>query len=463
MIRIFRHYIPKWLLILGTTEALILFGSIYLGVAFPLLDDFNPTDKLVVGGVWGKGLGYASLMMLLLACVGLYQRGLRDDLRGLMLRIGVAFCAGLVPMVLVLSLLPHLSIGSQGFALAFVTSVTGVVLFRTIMYRYSDLSVFKRRVLVLGTGELACEVDRLRRRSDWQDMVLVGFVPMEGEEIEVRESMVLVRKTTLRKLALEHRVDVIVVAVKERGTHFPVNQILDCKMSGIEVLELLTFYERATGKLNLEALNPGAMIFADGFIQAVIKSYVHRGFDLVVSLGMLLVVWPILLATAGAIWLESRGGPVLYRQIRVGRNNRPFEILKFRSMRVDAERGGAQWATIADERVTTVGDFLRKTHLDELPQLINVLKGEMSFVGPRPERHEFVEELTKKIGFYSLRHRVNPGITGWAQICYPYGASTKDAREKLQYDLYYIKNYSLFLDVMILIQTAQVILWGKGR
>jgi len=235
-------------------------------------------------------------------------------------------------------------------------------------------------------------------------------------------------------------------------------------MDGIQIVDVVGFFERQTGRINVDALNPSTMVFADGFIQAVLKSYVHRVFDLLISISVLIITLPIMLVAAILIWLESRcREPVLYRQTRVGRNGKLFRILKFRSMSVDAETsGGARWAVPGDTRITPVGGLLRNSRIDELPQLINVLKGEMSFVGPRPERPEFVDDLVNEIPFYDLRHRVNPGITGWAQICYPYGASREDAKDKLEYDLYYIKNYSLFLDLTILIQTAQVILWGKG-
>ena len=222
-----------------------------------------------------------------------------------------------------------------------------------------------------------------------------------------------------------------------------------------------SFFEQQTGKIKIEALSPSTIIFADGFVQAILKTYAHRAFDIVISVGMLLLVWPIMAITALLIWLED-GTPVMYRQMRVGRDHRDFQILKFRSMGTDAEKDGAVWAVSGDARVTRVGRFIRKSRIDELPQLINVIRGDMSFVGPRPERPQFVAELEKKIPYYRVRHRVNPGITGWAQISYPYGASDRDAMEKLQFDLYYIKNYSLFLDIMILLQTAQVILWGKG-
>ena len=318
--------------------------------------------------------------------------------------------------------------------------------------------------MVLGTGKLAAQVEQLRRRSDWRDMVLVGYVYMPGEGVEVDEHKVLHVDSSLLDLARERDVEEIVVGIEDRREHFPISQILDCKMSGVQVIDLVAFFERTNGKINIDALKPTAMIFADGFVHAVVKGYAHRALDLLVSLLVLALTWPIMCLTAIAILIESRGrGPILYRQVRVGRNNRHFEILKFRSMAVDAEEsGGARWAASEDRRVTRVGTLIRNLRIDELPQLINVVKGEMSFVGPRPERPKFVAELARRIPYYNLRHRVNPGITGWAQICYPYGASEHDAKEKLQYDLYYIKNYSLFLDIMILIQTAQAILWGKG-
>jgi len=462
MIRIFRHYIPKSLIILGASEAFILFTSIYLGVTVRIFD-FNPTDKLLVGDIWTKALLYTTVMMFLMATMGLYQRGPRDDLRGVLFRVGVAFLLGLLVMAAVITLAPPLSTGSAAFTVSFVTSSVGIMVFRVLIRQYTEHDIFKRHILVLGTGKLARQVEELRRRTDWRDTVLVGFVHVRGERDTLEQERVLHIKTSLLHLAIEHRVNEIIVAVEERRAHFPVNEILDCKMSGIQVVDMVTFFEKQTGKLKLDALSPSAMIFSDGFIQAVLKGYIHRGFDMCVSLFILLLAWPVMLVAALAIFLESGGsGPIFYRQVRVGRNGRRFSILKFRSMSVGAEKDGAQWAKEQDARVTRVGGLIRKTRIDELPQLINVFRGDMSFVGPRPERPEFVTELEEQIPYYELRHRVNPGITGWAQICYPYGASAQDAKEKLQYDLYYIKNYSIFLDITILIQTAQVILWGQG-
>jgi len=463
MVRIFRHYVPKTLVILGGSELAILLGSVYLGVTLRLLD-FNPTDKLMVGNVWPKAVAYALSMMVLMAGVGLYRRGLRGDLRGVMFRVGTAFLAGLLLMLLGLAVFPEWSVGSRAFTVAFGCSAFGVFGFRALVFRYSSAEVFKRRVVVLGAGRQAAQIERLRRKSDWASMTLVGFIDCEEEDRVVSESRLIKAEGTLRDTLSCHGADELVVAVADRRQGFPVSEILDCKMSGIQVVDVLGFFEQQSGKIQLAALRPSSLIFADGFIQAVLRSSLHRGFDLLVSGAFLALAWPLMLATAAAIWCESGGrGPVLYRQVRVGKNGVPFGILKFRSMRVDAESGGKpRWADATDARVTRVGALIRKLRIDELPQLVNVLKGQMSFVGPRPERPEFVAELAAKIPYYQLRHRVNPGITGWAQISYPYGASVRDAREKLQYDLYYIKNYSLFLDLTILLQTAQVVLWGQG-
>ena len=460
MIRLFRHYIPRSLFVLGTFEAIILFGSTYLGVSITVLG-FNPTEKLLVGAVWPKALAYTVLVMVLMSGVGLYQRGLRDGLRGVMFRVCVAFVVVMLVITVVLPFFPGLSIGRAALTVSVSASLLGICFFRMLSLRYGDGRLFKRQILVVGAGQLAQQIEQLRRRSDWRDASLLGFVQVPGQEILVDKEKVFRPKDRLADFARSRKVDQIVVAMRETADNFPLEQILDCKMAGIHVVDAVSFFEQQTGKIKIEALSPSTIIFADGFVQAILKTYAHRAFDIVISVGMLLLVWPIMAITALLIWLED-GTPVMYRQMRVGRDHRDFQILKFRSMGTDAEKDGAVWAVSGDARVTRVGRFIRKSRIDELPQLINVIRGDMSFVGPRPERPQFVAELEKKIPYYRVRHRVNPGITGWAQISYPYGASDRDAMEKLQFDLYYIKNYSLFLDIMILLQTAQVILWGKG-
>ncbi len=460
MIRVFRHYIPLSLFIIGTSEGALMFASVYLGLNINLLG-FNPAAHLLVGPAWPKALLYTGIMFMFLSITGLYQRGLRSDVRNVLLRVVVSFTGAAIIIVILLDFFPQHSIGHTPLAIALLGSFCAILALRLLALKYSGQHMFKRRVLVIGSGNQAAQLQQLRRKSDWFDAKLLGYVHIPGEAIVVDKTMVHYLKGRLLEHARSQRVDQLVVGIREQSANFPLEQILDCKMAGIEVIDLMSFFEQLTGKIKINTLNPSTIIFADGFIQAMFKTYIHRLFDIIVSLIVLVLASPIMVLTMALIGLES-GLPVLYRQTRVGRDNTNFEILKFRSMGVNAERSGAQWAVTNDVRVTRVGKVIRKLRIDELPQLINVLRGEMSFVGPRPERPEFVAQLETKIPYYRVRHRVNPGITGWAQICYPYGATENDALEKLQYDLYYIKNYSLFLDVMIMIQTAQVVLWGKG-
>ena len=232
---------------------------------------------------------------------------------------------------------------------------------------------------------------------------------------------------------------------------------------GIEIIEICTFFERNTGRIKLQSIHPSQLVFTDGFVQNQFNNAVKRVVDFICALVLFALTWPIMLITAFLIMLESGfKGTLFYTQTRVGQYNENFDVIKFRSMTMDAEKNGAQWATVGDMRVTKVGNFIRKTRIDELPQLLNVLKGDMSFVGPRPERPEFVEGFSKTIPFYEIRHVIKPGITGWAQICYPYGATEEDSKNKLEFDLYYMKNYSFFLDIMIILHTVQVVLWRQG-
>jgi sugar transferase (PEP-CTERM system associated) len=274
---------------------------------------------------------------------------------------------------------------------------------------------------------------------------------------------IIVPDKPLVELASALQIDEIVVAMDDRRQQFPLKELLDCRLAGVEITELATFLERETGKVYLDTLVPSWMIFGTGFRRDLFRRLSERAFDVIASLILLVLAAPIMLLTMLAIKLEDGlRKPVFYGQLRVGFANRNFRVLKFRSMRTDAEKDGAQWARTNDDRVTRVGRFIRKTRIDELPQLLNVLSGQMSFVGPRPERPEFVQKLAETIPYYSERHAVKPGITGWAQLCYPYGASEKDAIEKLQYDLYYVKNHGLLFDILILLQTVEVILLGKG-
>ncbi|MBS1213307.1 MAG: sugar transferase, system associated subfamily, partial [Proteobacteria bacterium] len=296
-----------------------------------------------------------------------------------------------------------------------------------------------------------------------QRFQVIAYVRMNEEPVRVDPERLMELQGPLNAFVQKADIDEIVVAPDDRRGGLAVDEILDCKMAGVAVVDLLSFFEREGGMLRVDCLHPSWLVFSDGFRLGGARHGAKRLFDVVVSLVLLALVWPIMLLTALAIMIESGfRAPVFYQQFRVGLNWKMFKVTKFRSMRTDAERGGVQMTRKNDERVTRVGSIIRKARIDELPQLFNVLAGDMSFVGPRPERPEFVEKFAETIPYYSERHRVKPGITGWAQLCYPYGSNYQDAIEKLQYDLYYVKNYSPFLDMLIILQTLEVVLWGRG-
>ena len=446
-------------MLLGFAEILILFVSIYLGATFQLGSSaFARAEQLPL---WSQAMVFVAAIVLGMTAMGLYHREQHTRPSAVMLRLALSFVCGFVVMGTVYLLVPDLMVAGAIFATALLCSFVSIASCRLICVAGEE-SDHRQRVLVLGTGERAHQIDRLRGGVDRVSADVVGYVDLGCDaRLVANERIFALGQRSLRALAEELDVHEIVVATDDRRKGLPVDDILECKMYGIRILEAADFYERQLGKIRIDTLHPSNVIFADGFTQAVIRSSEKRVMDIVVSALMLVATLPIIAVTAAAIFLES-GGPVLYQQERVGRRGRVFTLLKFRSMRQDAEANGAVWALKNDMRVTRIGSFIRRTRIDELPQLINVLKGDMSFVGPRPERPQFVAELSQAIPFYDLRHYVKPGITGWAQILYPYGASINDAREKLQYDLYYLKNYSIFLDINILLQTIQVILWRKG-
>lgn len=460
MIRLFKHYIPKHLILLGLSEFFIYIYSIYLGTAFrfssPHLSE-TADDNLPL-----KSLVFALVMYSCMIAMGLYQRHLRDGRRGMFIRVGVSFAIGFVAMSLLFYLFPSLFMGRGVFAIGFCFALLAVIAVRLLYIKLVDRKALNKRVLVLGVGKKARLMESLlKRRTDRRGFSIVGYVPLADEEVLISKDKLIEHASTLNELVLQHDVDEIVLAITDRRKTFPVEELLDCKMSGVHVVEIQSFFERQSGRIILDVLHPSWLIFSDGFSQGIVRDVIKRTFDITASLVLLSITFPIMLVTMICIYASDRG-PIFYRQVRVGQNWRLVQVMKFRSMRTDAEKGGAQFATANDDRITPIGKFIRKTRIDELPQLFNVLKGEMSFVGPRPERPQFVEEFSANIPFYAERHRVKPGITGWAQICYPYGSSEKDTIEKLQYDLYYVKNYSIFLDLTVLFQTAEVILWGKG-
>lgn len=462
MIRFFRHYVPLNLLLLVLVEALILGGAIYAGVSARFLDGNVIPDDLQP--LLPKALTFTVVMLGLMTASGLYDMEWQGGVRALLQRLGLSFMLGLVTMSLLFYFFPPLLFGRGAFLLSFGLALLGILLSRALFIRWARAGAFKARALVIGTGSRAAHIEALlAKRGQAGNVQVIGYLPMGGSHHFVNGDRILDTQESLPELAARLQISEIILAVRDRrGGGLPVPDLLTCKLRGIRVLELSSFFERENGHLQLDSMNASWMILAEGFHQGMLRDTIKRLFDLVVSAVMLAVSLPIMVLTALLIKLES-AGPVLYRQERVGQGGRNFTILKFRSMCVDAEKDGKpRWAGQNDSRVTLTGRFIRRTRIDELPQVFNVFFGDMSFVGPRPERPYFVQDLTQKIPYYGVRHTVKPGITGWAQVRYAYGATDEDAMHKLQYDLYYVKNHSLFLDLMILFQTAQVVLWGKG-
>ncbi len=464
MIRIFKHYVATSLLFLAIVEALILLSSMQVGVALRFTK-IHPGYIESVGSITPKAFVFTFIMLAIMMAFGLYQRNTGEQgAWGDFIRLTASFLIGLIVMILVFYTFPGLYLGRGAFALAFLYAFSGIVIARFLFMRFAGHSALRKRVLLVGSGSRATKVETLGKEASGKSKFeLVGCLPLSNEHGNFNKAKILADHGSILSVAKKYKVDEIVVGVRERRNGgLPTSQLLECKLAGISVIDLPSFFEQQTGHIQLESLNPSWMIFSDGFRRGSIKDLTKRMFDVTVSSLLLLVTLPVFLVTALLVWFES-GSPILYRQERVGEYGRVFEVFKFRSMCKDAERDGVpQWAKKQDNRVTRVGKVIRKLRIDELPQIFNVLKGDMSFVGPRPERPYFVNELTKQISYYPLRHTVKPGITGWAQIRYPYGATVEDAVQKLQFDLYYVKNHTLFLDLIIFLQTTQVVLFGKG-
>ncbi len=459
MIRLFNHYLSIRVLLLSFIEALVLFQAMVLGFGIRLMDQGAPLP------VAQAGL-FALLMLLMMTGLGMYQAQ-NEPFRVTAQRLMIAWFLSLAIMMAIFASLSGFLATPQvdPFALATTSgfAVGGVLLLRVIFFHVSDIGLPKRRVLVLGNGAEAEDVIRfLHDAQRGRNIQYAGVYPVVAERV-LPDGERRFNHEHLVRTAQELRVSEIVLAVRERrGGVLPLRQLLDCKLRGIRVMDLTSFYERELGILKLDNLRASWLILGTGFDQGLFRDMIKRTFDILVSLLLLITTLPILLLAMLAIFLES-GLPVFYRQERVGQGGVPFTILKLRTMVRNAEKDGKpRWAGINDDRITRVGRFLRRSRIDELPQLFNVLRGDMSFVGPRPERPFFVQHLLEDIPYYDVRHSVKPGVTGWSQVRYPYGASVDDSLAKLQYDLYYVKNHSLFLDLLILVDTVQVVLLGKG-
>jgi sugar transferase (PEP-CTERM system associated) len=458
-----RHY-NELLRFVPLAEALLLYASVYIGAWLRLADGMAVAVDAEHAVIWPEAALFTGVLLLSMTAMGLYNKRLRERLEGIIIRLVLAFAVGTAVLTGLFYVFTDLFLGRGVLGLSLLVGFAGIVIVRALLGRLLQEPQNLRRIVVLGTGRKAGSILGLRRRTDLIGLRVVGFIPVNGESADIPDDRKLRIEGDLADWAADQGVDEVVVAPDERRQTLDMNGLMSCRAQGIAVTDLNTFLERETGCLRLDCMTPGWFAFSNGLNSPLVSDRVKRLFDVGVSLAVLVVASPLVVGAALAIWLESgRRGPILYRQVRTGRNGRPFEVLKFRSMCTNAESPGeARWAEKNDARITRVGGVLRRFRIDELPQLFNILRGDMSFVGPRPERPEFVESLEQNCPHYADRHRVKPGLTGWAQIRYPYGASEEDAFRKLQYDLYYVKNRSLYLDLVILLQTAEIVLWGHG-
>jgi sugar transferase (PEP-CTERM system associated) len=445
----------------GSVVMLVLYAGVN-AVAPPSVSSSDAVPRYV-----GAILLPALLNSMLMYAMGLYDRQQLEDFRRSLPRLIALLCI-FVPVVVILWNFSLVTAARNDRNWTFVYGSWMAALFACILLArigylaFARAAVAPNRILVVGVGKLAAEIEYLASQRRHSDSEIVGYVALTREPPEVPAGRIKPATCSVLEIAREAGAREIVVALDDRRGA-PLEPLLEARMEGIRITGYLSFWEREARRLNLRALDPSWLIYSDGFrIGTAMNGLLKRALDLVASLSLLILTLPTLLLVALAIRLDSTG-PVFYRQERVGRYGATFSIYKFRTMRADAEHGSVpQWASVRDPRITRIGSFLRMTRIDELPQVLNVLRGDMSFVGPRPERPFFVQSLSREIPFYSERHRVRPGITGWAQINYPYGASIEDAKAKLSYDLYYIKNYSLLFDLLIMLSTAQAVLFNKG-
>lgn len=417
-----------------------------------------------LGSITPRVVLFACWIVVGMLSMGLYRARQRPTPAETVARVALAVVIGTIGNILFYFILPDLFDSGRGVvAIAAGLTCLGLMASRFLILRLIDFNPAKRRVLVIGCGEHAKKIRNLRRRSDRRRFDAVAFVAVSEGEREVAASLGITPVIGPAE-ACDHEFDEIVVALDDRRGMLPMELLLEFKQRGTPVTDLVDFLERETEHLDLDILRPSWLLYERGSETDLIYRWLKRGCDVTFGALLLIITLPLLTLAVAAIKLEDGWpAPVLYRQKRVGHHGRIVHLFKFRSMRVDAERNtGPQWSTRGDQRVTRVGAMLRRFRIDELPQLINIIRGDMSVVGPRPERPQFVKELSEKVPLYYYRHGVRPGLTGWAQLNFPYGASVDDAREKLKYDLYYIKNASLILDLLILIQTVEVVVWGRA-
>jgi len=460
VVRLFKHYIPYPVIFLGLVDLLLLMAA--GEVAWVLRANQIGMEIDFIGNRLVPLSLFALSVLVASMSTGVYTAQSLQSLRFSIARIIVAVSLGVILQSIIAFVAPGSTLWRSNLLYAMGLAFVFLSVNRMILGSALGAEAFKRRLLILGAGARAQRIKDLEA-TPGSGFVVTGYVKMsEGKKV-VKEAIDRDAIYNLSDFVVKMAASEVVLALEERRNSLPLTDLLRIKTTGVHVNDLSTFLERETGRVDLDSVNPSWLIFSDGFSAGRrISSFTKRIFDIVASFLLLSLSSPIIFIFAILVKLESKG-PAFYRQTRIGLFGQPYKIIKLRSMREDAEvEGKAVWASKADPRITMIGRFIRLTRIDELPQTWSVLKGEMSFVGPRPERPEFVSELEEKIKFYAERHMVKPGITGWAQVNFPYGASIEDSRQKLEYDLYYAKNYTPFLDLLILLQTVRVVLWPEG-
>lgn len=444
----------------------VVFAAALCLVSLPHFDGESPLLERPLSEVLMRAFLYAPVLSISMAATGLYNERQVLTLGGFLTRMLVSSLGGMLVIALICALVPELAFGREALSIGVILVMAGSAGCHYVVGKLAGEQVFKRRILVYGAGRRAASLMQKQADDHLGGFQAVGFIPALGDEPSAisTERRIELHGGSLLEHCQAHDVTEIVVAMDDPLGGFPFEAFLECRLAGIAVTDLTEFLESETGQVRIDLVHAHWMVFSNGFQRNSLQAHLERLFDIVASLALLALTWPIMLLTVIAIKVEDGAlAPVLYRQVRVGERGQPFQLLKFRSMREDAERDGrARWCAANDDRVTRVGRVIRKLRIDELPQIVNVLNGQMCLVGPRPERPEFVSQLNTKIPLYRERHTIKPGITGWAQLCYPYGSNETDAAEKLQYDLFYVKNRTLLFYLAILIQTVEVILWGKG-
>jgi len=458
MISILRHNLFTATFAQLAVELAWLFAAAMLVVQ--LGDQLTPSARTIAT----PALVFALLILLLNGAFGVYRRGDKGAGSGYWLRLLLAPAIGVPLAYVAANVLPGGRAFQEHLEFVVVFGIGGLLVLRHAFLLPLITALFPHRLLILGTGPEARLVETSLASAKPPGLALVGFYPLEKVgECAIAAEQVIATGKPLYETVRDMGVNEIIVAVQQqRGGVLPLRGLLDCRLHGVEITDLARYFERVHHKVPIELLKVSWLIYGNGYRQGWLRTIVKRLFDLSVALVLLAATLPLMIVTTIAIALES-GFPVVYRQQRVGLRGELFTVFKFRSMGHDAEAGGqARWAVQRDPRVTRVGRVIRKLRIDELPQLFNVLRGEMSFVGPRPERPEFVRILTDQIPFYAVRHSVKPGLTGWAQVRYSYGATVEQSVRKLEYDLYYVKNHTLVLDILVLLETVRVVLLGEG-